>query len=327
MKLADLAALAGVSTSTVSRALAGHPSISAATQARVQALARAHDVRPNQLARNLRLKSTGAIGLALPLGHARTQHLTDPFFLTLLGFLADLLVERGYDILLSRVIPDSDDWLDRLIDSGRIDGLLLVGQSDQSAVIARAAQRYRPLVVWGAYREGAPVLTIGSDNVAGGRLAAHRLLARGGRRLMFVGDPGPPEFADRLAGFRAGAAEGGAVPELLATAMNPDAVRAALAARLARGDAPDGLFAASDVVAMTALSTLAEAGVDVPGRTAVIGYDDITLAAHTSPPLTTIRQDLEAGAGLMVDALCARIAGREAQPQVIPPTLVERASA
>ncbi len=105
MKLADLAALAGVSTSTVSRALAGHPSISAATQARVKALAREHDVRPNQLARNLRLKSTGAIGLALPLGHARTQHLTDPFFLTLLGFLADLLVERGYDILLSRVIP------------------------------------------------------------------------------------------------------------------------------------------------------------------------------------------------------------------------------
>ncbi len=108
MKLADLAELAGVSTSTVSRALAGHPSISAATQARAKALAREHDVRLNQLALNLRLTSTSAIGLALPLGHARTQHLTDPFSLTLLGFLADLLVERGYDILLSHVIPDRD---------------------------------------------------------------------------------------------------------------------------------------------------------------------------------------------------------------------------
>jgi DNA-binding LacI/PurR family transcriptional regulator len=85
MKLADLAVLAGVSTATVSRALAGHSSVNAQTRARIQALAQEHDVRPNQLARNLRLKSTGAIGLVLPLGHARTQHLTDPFFLTLLG--------------------------------------------------------------------------------------------------------------------------------------------------------------------------------------------------------------------------------------------------
>jgi len=327
MKLADLAALAGVSTSTVSRALAGHPSISAATQARVQALAREHDVRPNQLARNLRLKSTGAIGLALPLGHARTQHLTDPFFLTLLGFLADLLVERGYDILLSRVIPDSDDWLDRLIDSGRIDGLLLVGQSDQSAVIERVAARYRPLVVWGANRPGQQHLTIGSDNVAGGRLAARRLLDGGRRRLLFVGDPAPPEFADRLAGFRAEAEAAGIAIDVLETAMAPDAVHAALHARLARAPAPDGLFAASDIVAMTALRTLAEAGVEVSRDAAVIGYDDVTLAAHTSPSLTTIRQDLEAGARLMVDALLARIAGEPAASAILPPHLIARASA
>ncbi|WP_308461490.1 LacI family DNA-binding transcriptional regulator [Sphingomonas citricola] len=327
MKLADLAALAGVSTSTVSRALAGHPSISAATQARVKALAREHDVRPNQLARNLRLKSTGAIGLALPLGHARTQHLTDPFFLTLLGFLADLLVERGYDILLSRVIPDSDDWLDRLIDSGRIDGLLLVGQSDQSAVIERAAARYRPLVVWGANRPGQQQVTIGSDNVEGGRIAAARLIAHGRRRLLFVGDPAPPEFADRLAGFRRGADAAGLAVDVLETAMTPDAVHAALAQQLSRGAVPDGIFAASDIVAMTALRTLAEAGIDVPRDAAVIGYDDVTLAAHTSPPLTTIRQDLQAGAQMMVDALLARIAGDDASSAIIPPELVARASA
>lgn len=327
MKLADLAALAGVSTSTVSRALAGHPSISAATQARVKALAREHDVRPNQLARNLRLKSTGAIGLALPLGHARTQHLTDPFFLTLLGFLADLLVERGYDILLSRVIPDSDDWLDRLIDGGRIDGLLLVGQSDQSAVIERVAARYRPLVVWGANRLGQQQLTIGSDNVAGGELAARHLVAQGRRRLLFVGDPAPPEFADRLAGFRTGAAAAGVAVDVLETAMTPDAVHAGLRLLLTQRDAPDGIFAASDIVAMAALRTLAEAGVEVPRDTAVIGYDDVTMAAHTSPPLTTIRQDLAAGARLMVEALLARIAGEDTASAIIPPDLVVRASA
>ncbi|WP_033919669.1 LacI family DNA-binding transcriptional regulator [Sphingomonas sp. 37zxx] len=328
MKLADLAVLAGVSTSTVSRALTGHSSVNVQTRERIQALAREHDVRPNQLARNLRLQSTGAIGLVLPLGHARTQHLTDPFFLSLLGFLADLLVERGYDILLSRVIPDSDDWLDRLVDSGRIDGLLLVGQSDQTATIERVAARYRPLVVWGANRAGQQHLTIGSDNIEGGRLAARHFIDQGRRRLMFVGDPLPPEFADRWAGFAAAAAQAEGVScELLASAMMPEAVHAAVAARLGQGGAPDAIFAASDVAAISVLRALSEAGLDVPGSTAVIGYDDVTIAAQISPPLTTIRQDLATGAGLMVDRLMQRIAGEDARSAIVPPSLIRRQSA
>ncbi|MES2422310.1 MAG: substrate-binding domain-containing protein [Pseudomonadota bacterium] len=327
MKLADLAVIAGVSTATVSRALAGHSSVNAKTQARILALAREHDVRPNQLARNLRLKSTGAIGLVLPLGHARTQHLTDPFFLSLLGFLADLLVERGYDILLSRVIPDADDWLERVVDSGRIDGLLLVGQSDQFGVIERVAQRYPPLVVWGAHRPDQHHLTIGSDNVAGGRMAAEHLIAQGRQRFLFVGDPAPPEFADRLGGFAAAAAEADLPCEVLATPMMPEVVHAAVAERLAKGRVPDAIFAASDVAAMSVLRALAEAGVDIPGTTAVVGYDDVTLAAHTSPSLTTIRQDLAIGAELMVDRLLKRIAGEPAESAIVPPALIVRQSA
>lgn len=326
MKLADLAAIAGVSTATVSRALAGHSSVNTQTRDRIRALAQHHDVRPNQLARNLRLKSTGAIGLVLPLGHARTQHLTDPFFLSLLGFLADLLVEHSYDILLSRVIPESDDWLDSVIDSGRIDGLLLVGQSDQFDVIERVAHRYAPLVVWGASRAGQRHITIGSDNVAGGRLAARHLIDQGRRRLLFVGDPAPPEFADRLAGFATAADEAGVPCTVLATPMTPEAVLAAVAGHLSDGSTPDGIFAASDIVAMTVLRALAEAGIDVPGMTAVVGYDDVTLAAHTSPALTTIRQDLELGAGLMVDRLLKQIAGEPVTSAIIPPALIKRQS-
>ncbi len=327
MKLAELAALAGVSTATVSRALSGHRSVNEDTRQRIQALARVHDVRPNQLARNLRLKSTRAIGLVLPLGHARAQHLTDPFFLGLMGLLADLLVERGYDILLSRVIPDDDEWLDRLVDSGRIDGLLLVGQSDQTAAIERVAERYAPLVVWGAHRTGQRHLTVGSDNVEGGRLAAHHLIEQGRCRLMFVGDPLPPEFADRWAGFSAAATDAGVAVELLTAGMTPDEVHSAISLRLAMGGIPDGIFAASDVAAMSVLRALSEIGVDVPGTTAVIGYDDVSLAAHTSPPLTTVRQDLSVGAALMVDRLMKQIAGEAAASAIVPPILVQRQSA
>jgi DNA-binding LacI/PurR family transcriptional regulator len=327
MKLADLAAMAGVSTATVSRALSGHPSVSKVTQERIRALAREHGVRPNQLARNLRLRSTGAIALAMPLGHARTQHLTDPFFLSLLGFLADLLVDRGYDILLSRVLPDSDDWLDRLVDSGRVDGVLLVGQSDQWDTIERVAARFAPLVVWGVNRPGQRHLTIGSDNRRGGRIAGAHLLAPGRRRPLFLGDPAPPEFADRLAGLRDAAADAGCTVEVLACEMAPDAVHEAVRARLAQGTPPDAIFAASDVAAMSALRALTEAGLDVPGDVAVVGYDDVSLAAHTSPPLTTIRQDLVAGTTLMVEALLRRIAGEPADSVIVAPQLVVRASA
>lgn len=326
MNLAELAALAGVSPATVSRALAGHPSVNEGTRNRIKALARQHDVRPNLLARNLRLKTTRAIGLVLPLGHARTQHLTDPFFLTLLGLLADRLVESDYDILLSRVIPHGDDWLDRLVDSGRIDGLLLVGQSDQTAAIERVAARYAPLVVWGANRPGQHHLTVGSDNVAGGGLAARHLIDQGRRRLMFVGDPQPPEFADRWAGFAAVAGEQGAECMLLEAKMSPDDVHSAVARHLSRAPVPDGIFAASDVAAMSALRALAEAGIDVPSTTAVVGYDDVTLAAHTSPPLTTIRQDLSLGAELMVERLMKRIAGEPAASAIVPPVLIRRQS-
>ncbi|KQN91087.1 LacI family transcriptional regulator [Sphingomonas sp. Leaf231] len=327
MKLADLAALAGVSTATVSRALSGHPSVNKLTQERIRALAREHGVRPNQLARNLRLRSTGAIALAMPLGHARTQHLTDPFFLTLLGFLADLLVDRGYDILLSRVLPESDEWLDRLVDSGRVDGVLLVGQSDQYDTIERVAARYAPLVVWGVNRPDQRHLTIGSDNRLGGRIAGEHLLTRGRRRLMFLGDPAPPEFADRLAGLRDAAAAADCAVEVLACEMVPDRVYAAMRARLAAGGAPDAIFAASDVAAMSALSALTEAGLDVPGDVAVVGYDDVTLAAHTAPPLTTIRQDLVTGTRLMVETLLRRIAGEPAESAIVTPQLIVRSSA
>jgi len=325
MKLADLAVMAGVSTATVSRALSGHPSVSKTTQERIRALAREHGVRPNQLARNLRLRSTGAIALAMPLGHARTQHLTDPFFLSLLGFLADLLVDRGYDILLSRVLPENDEWLDRLVDSGRVDGVLLVGQSDQYDTIERVAARYAPLVVWGVNRPGQRHLTIGSDNIRGGGIAATHLLGLGRQRLLFLGDPAPPEFAERLAGFREAA--GATAVEVLSCEMDPDAVHAAVRARLAAGTAPDAIFAASDVAAMSALRALTEAGLDVPGDVAVIGYDDVTLAAHTSPPLTTIRQDLVTGTRLMVETLLRRIAGETATSAIVPPELIVRASA
>lgn len=109
--LADLARIPGVSVGTVSRSLAGNAIIATATRQRIVALAEMHGVRVNQAARNMRLERTGAIGVVLPLGHEAGQHVSDPFFMALLGPLADAVADRGRDLLLSRVIPRDDSAL------------------------------------------------------------------------------------------------------------------------------------------------------------------------------------------------------------------------
>lgn len=324
--VAELAKAAGVSTATASRALAGNPMISAVTRQRIIELARRHDFRPNQQARNLRLGRTQAIGVLLPLGHETGQHLSDPFFMTMLGHLGDELTGRGYDLLLSRVIPDGDDWLDRMLASGRTDGTIVIGQSNQAAALDQAATRGAPIVVWGAKLPGQTHCSVGSDNFAGGQLAANHLIDTGRRRLAFFGNPDAPEIAERERGVRAACVAAGLVCETLAVHLTPDAAYAQIVDYLGRRPAPDGVVAASDTIAMMTLRAFAERGLQVPGDAGVTGYDDLDLAAHTSPPLTSVRQDVARGAALLVELLLRRLAGEAVDSVVLPPELVVRRS-
>ncbi len=313
---------------TVSRSLAGNPAIAAATRDRVVALAREHGFQVNQVARNLRLRRTGAIGVVLPLGHEADQNLSDPFFMSLLGPLADAVANRGHDLLLSRVIPADDRWLDRIVDGGRVDGVIIIGQSDQVDAIERVAARYAPLIVWGAADSGKGQITVGSDNVAGGRIAAEHLLTQGRQRLAFFGNVGVPEFAARFTGFQqALAAAGHGKGTLLPTHLTSESSYSAIEDYLRDHPAPDGIVAASDVIAMSALRALAGHGKRVPQDVSVVGYDDIPIANHTTPPLTTIRQNVTAGANLMIDLLFRRMEGIAVEPVTMPPELILRGSA
>ena len=326
--LAQLAELAGVSVATVSRSLAGNPVIAEATRSRIVALAQEHGFQVNQAARNLRLRRTGAIGVVLPLGHEADQTLSDPFFMSLLGPLADAIAGRGHDLLLSRVIPTDDRWLDRIVDAGRVDGVVLIGQSNQIEVIERVAQRYRPMIVWGAAQPGSEQITVGSDNVAGGKLAAEHLLAQGRKRLAFFGNVEVPEFAARFAGFsQALAAAGHGAGTLLPLHLTSESSYGAIEAYLGKNPPPDGIVAASDVIAMSALRALAVHGKRVPQDVGVIGYDDVMVASHTTPPLTTIRQDVARGAEMMIQMLFSRMEGGEVASVSMMPELILRGSA
>jgi DNA-binding LacI/PurR family transcriptional regulator len=327
--ISDLAKIAGVSPGTVSRALSDTGLISQKTRERIKALAREHDFRPNIMARNLRIQKTGAIGVVIPLGHETGQHISDPFFITMLGLLADALTEKGYDLVLSRVIPTDEDWLDRFVDSGRVDGTIVIGQSDQAAVLDKVASRYRPLVVWGGHSPGQVHCSVGSDNRLGGKLAAAHLIERGCQRLAFFGDPSALEFELRLQGCRDAMDAAGLKGDitvfpahLMAEAAHPDITKFLGSA----AERPQGIIAASDVIAMTTLRVLAEFGLSVPDDVKVIGYDGLELTEHTFPRLSTVRQDLTTGAHNLVDMLLRRIAGEDTASVILQPELVVRNS-
>jgi DNA-binding LacI/PurR family transcriptional regulator len=327
--ITELAKLAGVSPGTVSRALANSELISKKTRDLVQALAREHGFRPNIMARNLRSRRSGAIGVLIPLGHETAQHISDPFFMSLLGSLADALTERGHDLLLSRVIPTDPEWLTNVVDSGRVDGVILIGQSDQSAVIDEVAQRFLPLVAWGANLPDQIHCSVGTDNFKGGELATRHLIERGAKRFAFLGDPIAPEIALRMEGTRAALAAAGLgdALEILPAHLTAENAHPAISQWLGDVDVvPDGIIAGSDVIALSTLRALAERGHSVPTKVRVIGYDDLPLANQTIPPLTTVRQDLVAGAAHLVDLLFRRIGGEKTSSIVLEPQLIVRGS-
>lgn len=329
LKMADIARMAGVSISTVSRALAGNSLIPKSLRDQIVELAQTHGYVVNQSARSLRLRKTDTIGVIIPLAHEAGQLISDPFLLEMVGRLADEITRRNYSVLLNKVIVTETGWLERIIQSHRADGLLLIGQSNQHDTLDAVAETYRPMVVWGAQLPGQRYCVVGSDNVEGGRLAVDHLAHGGRKRIAFFGPVDAPEAVQRLEGYRNGLAKAGLAfdPALVvSTPYTLEEAQCVIADHLTRGVAVDAVFAFSDVIALAAIGALTEAGQAVPNDVAVVGFDDIVLARHSAPPLTTVRQDLAFGARAMVDLLFRRMVGEDAQSVLAPVELVVRGS-
>jgi DNA-binding LacI/PurR family transcriptional regulator len=329
LQMADVARLAGVSASTVSRALSGSPLVNETTRARVRELAASLNYSINVGAQNLRRKQNRTIGVVLPFDFRTAQTASDPFFIGLIGSIADALTSRGYEMLLSRIDAEQLAGSAQLVLSGRVAGVILIGQWHQHEQLNQMAAQGVPMVVWGARMPDQLYCTVGSDNEAGGRLATQHLLKQGRKRVAFLGDASWPEVAQRFAGYREALTQAKLPydPELsIPAAFVSESGRHAIEHLLKREVEFDAVFACSDLLAMTAIQTLQMHGKRVPKDVAVVGYDDVALATYFQPAISTIAQPMTQAGDALVTALFEAIEGQRPAPRFLDTQLVARAS-
>ena len=311
MTIADIAELAGVSKATVSRALSDSPLISVETKDRVQAIAREHGFERNESARRLTLGRSGVAGLVM-FGEPGKSYRPDLFMLEIMGGVAGGLHEHGYELLAVQPRED-DDWPRRYVDSGRADGFIVLSASCTPSRLAILVSSGVPFVVWGRQAEHGEFSSVSGDSLAGGRIATEHLIASGRRHIALVGGPEwAPEISQRRAGYEAALEAAGIAldPRLIVHTPWIDAEagsRGAVETLLELEPELDGVVANSDRFAIGALEALRARGRAVPGDVGVVGYDDIAIAEHTSPPLTTIRQDGALAGKLLARTLVDRI--------------------
>jgi DNA-binding LacI/PurR family transcriptional regulator len=329
LQMADIARLAGVSKATVSRALNRSPLVNEETRERILDLARSLKYTINISAQNLRLKQNRTIGVVIPYDRATRQHLADPFFLSMLGSLADALTAHGCEMLLSRVDADDLDAAALPYDTGRVMGVILVGQWRNHAQLNALAERGLPIVTWGARLDAQSYCTVGGDNHAGGHVATRHLLEQGRRRIAFFGDIAVPEVEHRYQGHCAALRGFGIAPDSTLHVSVPFVAEAggfAVEQLLARGVPFDAVFAASDLLAMMAINKLRAHGLRTPADVAVVGYDDIELSGYFHPPLTTVRQPMAVAGQALVASLLALADGEAVAPVQLPAELIVRSS-
>ncbi len=329
----DIAQLAGVSQPTVSRALRGGHGVNEATRKRIEAIAERLNYRVDKAASNLRTRHADTLALLFFEDPTSDASLINPFFLSMLGSIMRACSEHRQDLLIS-FQQLSSDWHKDYEDSHRADGIILLGYGDYQLYRGRLAalvQQGTHFIRWGSVQSDALGLTVGCDNRGGGRDATQHLLRLGRRNIAFLGTASAqyPEFQDRHRGHVDALIESGVIPRpglQFDAITTEDSGAAAAEALIASGEKFDAILAASDLIAIGAMRTLAAHGLSVPGDVSIVGFDDIPAAGHANPPLTTVMQDAQIAGRTLVETLLGRIRNGRSHDVLLPTRLVVRQS-
>lgn len=326
----DIAHLAGVSQSTVSRALSNSPLVNRETRLKIQQLAEQYNYKVDKNASNLRKQRSGTLAVLIFEDPTIDDSQINPFFISMLAHLTRYSSELKYDLLVS-FQNLAGDWHAEYNDTHKADGLILLGYGDYLAYqdkLQSLMANNTPFVRWGAPDPNYPGVSIGSDNFAGGQLIADFIKTKAYRKAIFIGtvDSGAPEFCSRYLGV----IEGLKNFDCEITQYNADSTTVAASGiidQLLTEDAlPDVVICASDIIAIGAFQTLSKAGYKVPQDVAVIGYDNTPMCSYLTPTLTTVNQDTHLASKYLVDTLLKNIDGQAVTDHLIVPTFIERES-
>jgi DNA-binding LacI/PurR family transcriptional regulator len=242
------------------------------------------------------------------------------------------LHEQWYELLMVMPSEEDSDFARRYLASGRADGFIVLSPSCTPERLRQLVESGAPFVVWGRHAGGTQFSSVTGDNVGGGRVATEYLLETGRRRIAFVGGPEwAPEIQDRRCGYEQALAAAGVGIDDALIVHTPwaDAERnaaAAVAQLLDEGEI-DAVVTNSDRYAIGAIDAVRSRRLSVPEDVAVVGYDDVAIAAFASPPLTTIRQDGALAGRLLARTLVQQLQTGAVTDVVMPAELVVRESA
>lgn len=333
----DIAYRAGVSQSTVSRALRDSPLVSKETRDHIKAIAKELNYKIDKNARNLRKQSSDTLALVIFEDSATGDHI-NPFFMAMISSIIRATAKRNYDLLVS-FHQLHEDFRGDYEDSNRADGIIFLGYGDFLNYEKMARDLIKSgthFLTWGASMPSQQGITISCDNLKGGQLATEHLLQHGRKNIAFLGDISEhaPEFRERYRGYCRALSLAGQIinPKLQlkisesSSELGYKGTKQLIRQRIKY----DAIFAATDLIAIGAIQAIQDSGLRVPEDISVIGFDDIQAGRYTTPALTTINQNADAAGEQITKMLISMINkhedGEEIKSRLIEPELVIRHS-
>lgn len=326
----NVAALAGVSASTVSNYLNRPQLLGEKSRQRVADAIAELGFVPNESARQLRAGSSKTLALIL-------LDAWLPFFSDLSRGVEDVVRDRGWSLFFSNSNrdPEREKTNLEMFEAHRVQGLVIIPQGRIAARLEQLQDRGIECVVVGPTEDSSQISAVTFDDVGGGRLAGVHLLEIGRLRLAFLGNPNEVvQSADRLAGMLQAVEAAGSEATVMTISVKDLTVEDGIGAAeqiltMPEQERPDAIFAANDMVAMGALNVLLRAGIQVPEQIAIVGYDDVPYARQAAVPLTSVRQpayEMGRAAGQQLLDQIEQPARREIQQRVFGAELVIRES-
>ena len=323
VSMKDIARAAGVTESTISRALANSPRVKLETRRRIQRIAREMGYVPSAIARGLATNRTSTLGVVV-------MDSADPFIAAVVGAIDKSARDLGYSIILSTYGPNPEQEMSaiRLLLQQRVDAIIIPDPLVADSSLPRLEQVGIPIIL---LNKKSYVFSVGTDSIDGARQAVEHLLGLGHRRIAYIGGSrSEEESAERRAGYEQALIDHGIClePSLIVEGDGwSEGGRRSMHQLLALPSPPTAVFCFNDLTASGVLLAAYGAGVRIPQDLSVVGFDDSNLASLLVPPLTTVAQQSDQMARLALQMALDLMEGNTpSTPITLPGKLVTRKS-